>query len=64
MHSLAAHTGRTPVVYAADAGTSVHTPAGVYVSTVFSRYVRTDTAPDVVVGETAEFVAPLPAATP
>jgi FkbM family methyltransferase len=64
VQSLAAHTGRTPVVYTADAGTSVHTPAGVYVDTVFSRYVRTDTAPDLVVGESAEFVAAPPPSVP
>ena len=57
VHSLAALTGRTAVVYGADLPASAHTPAGAYVNTVFARYPRTYAAPDLVVGENAQFVA-------
>jgi hypothetical protein len=64
VHSLAALTGRSAVVYAADAISSVHTPTGAYLNTVFARYARADAAPDVVIGEEAEFAATEPPALP
>ena len=64
VHSLALLTGRTAVLYDADATSSLHTPAGAYVDTVFARYARTATAPDLVVGEPAEFVATAAPALP